>query len=115
LIDFYADGGLELVGLADTRSKDKFGIVVAYAHISSQAQLLDRDFQEFYGLSWPVRTSETVFTAVYQYEVKGGLTLQPNIRYISHPGGGSTDPLGIMPAVPLKDALVLGMRTVVKF
>jgi len=115
LIDFYADGGLELVGLADTRPKDKFGIAVAYAHISSQAQLLDRDFQSFYGLSWPVRTSETVFTAVYQYEVKGGVTLQPNIQYISHPGGGATDPLGTMPAVPLKDALVLGMRTVVKF
>jgi porin len=56
-----------------------------------------------------------VFTAVYQYEVRGGITLQPNIQYISHPGGGATNPLGTMPAVPLKDALVLGMRTVVKF
>lgn len=115
LIDFYADGGLELIGLSDTRPKDKFGIAVAYAHVSSQAQRLDRDFQLFEGPSWPVRSSETVFTAVYQYEVKRGLSLQPNVQYIIHPGGGATNPLGTMTAVPLKDALVLGMRTVIKF
>jgi porin len=47
--------------------------------------------------------------------VRSGLTLQPNIQFIRHPGGGATNPIGNMPAVPLKDALVLGMRTVVKF
>lgn len=80
---------------------------MAYAHISSQAQLLDRDFQALYGPTWPVRSSEAVFTAVYQYEVKGGLTLQPNIQYVSRPGGGATNALGTMPAVVLKDALVM--------
>lgn len=115
LIDLYADGGLEVVGLQDARPQDKFGVALAYVHISRRAQALDRDFQSLYGPAWPVRTSETLFTAVYQYEVRGGLTLQPNVQYIRRPGGGATNPVGAMPGVSLKDAVVLGMRTVVKF
>ncbi|GIQ75390.1 hypothetical protein BraRD5C2_38310 [Bradyrhizobium sp. RD5-C2] len=33
---------------------------------------MDRDFQSIYGLFWPVRTSETLLTAVCQYEVRSG-------------------------------------------
>jgi porin len=53
--------------------------------------------------------------AVYQYEVRAGLTLQPNLQFIKHPGGGAANPLGTLPGKPLKDATVLGLRTVVKF
>ncbi len=60
-----------------------------------------------------MRTSESLLTAVYQYEVRAGLTLQPNFQYVRHPGGGATSPTGTMPG--LKDAIVLGMRTVAKF
>ena len=72
-------------------------------------------FQSRYGPNWPVRTSEGLLTAVYQYEVRAGLTLQPNFQYIRRPGGGATSPTGTMPGVSLKDAIVLGMRTVAKF
>lgn len=115
LIDVYADGGFEFVGLADTRPHDKFGVAVAYAHVSQWATALDHDFQSRYGPNWPVRTSEGLLTAVYQYEVRAGLTLQPNFQYIRRPGGGATSPTGTMPGVSLKDAIVLGMRTVAKF
>jgi porin len=54
-------------------------------------------------------------TAVYQYEVHAGWTLQPNLQYITHPGGGATNPLGTMPGKVLKDAAVVGLRTVLKF
>ena len=55
-------------------------------------------------------------TAVYQYEVRAGFTLQPNFQYITHPGGGATNPLGInQPGKVLKDAAVFGLRTVLKF
>ena len=49
LIDYYADAGLELVGLQDARPHDKFGVAVAYAHISPRPQALD-------GFSVVVRT-----------------------------------------------------------
>ena len=85
LIDIYADGGLELVGLTDVRPHDKFGIAAAYAHVSPRAQALDRDFQSVFGPMWPVRSSEALLTAVYQYEVRAGLTLQPNAQFIRRP------------------------------
>jgi porin len=115
LIDAYADAGIEFIGLDDRRPKDKFGIAAAYARVSPWAQALDTDFQHFYGIAWPVRSYESLVTAVYQYEVKPGWTLQPNFQYITHPGGGATNPLGQMPGKILRDAAVLGLRTVVKF
>jgi porin len=115
LIDIYADAGIELIGLTDRRPHDKFGAAAAYAHVSSRAQALDRDFQSIYGPAWPSRSSETLLTAVYQYEVRSGLTLQPNVQYIRHPGGGATDPLTPGRGKRLRDATVLGLRAVLKF
>lgn len=115
LIDLYADGGVEFIGLSDAHPHDKFGLAIAYARVSPWAQALDRDFQALYGPSWPARTSEDLLTAVYQYEVRGGITLQPSFQYIRHPGGGATNPIGTMPGLLPRDAVVIGMRTVVKF
>jgi hypothetical protein len=41
--------------------------------------------------------------------------LQPNFQYFVHPGGGATSPTGLQPGKVLKDAAVLGLRTVLKF
>jgi porin len=115
LIDLYADGGIELIGLSDQRSKDKLGIAAGYAHVSSRARALDVDFQQLMGPSWPLRSFESLVTAVYQYEVRPGWTLQPNFQYFVHPGGGATSPTGPNPGILLKDAAVFGLRTVLKF
>jgi len=115
LIDRYADGGIELVGLSDRRPKDKFGIAFGYAHVSSRAHALDVDFQQLMGSNWPLRSFESLSTAVYQYEVRPGWTMQPNFQYFVHPGGGATDPLGVNPGKPLRNAAVFGLRTVLQF
>jgi len=115
LIDLYADGGIEFIGLSDARPKDKFGIAAGYARVSPWAQALDADFQQLIGPAWPARSFEGLVTAVYQYEVRAGWTLQPNFQYIIHPGGGATNPLGPLPGKLLKDAAVFGLRTVLKF
>jgi porin len=115
LIDFYADAGLELIGLSDQRPKDKFGIAAGYAHVSPRARALDIDFQRTFGPAWPARSFEAMLTAVYQNEVRAGWTLQPNFQYIVHPGGGATNPLGNNPGKVLKNAEVFGLRTVLKF
>jgi porin len=62
-----------------------------------------------------VRSFESLVTAVYQYEVRAGFTLQPNFQYIVHPGGGATGASSPFPGRVLKDAAVLGLRTVLKF
>jgi porin len=115
LIDFYADAGLELIGLNDQRPKDKFGIAAAYTHVSPRTRALDGDFQRASGPAWPTRSFEGLLTAVYQYEVRAGWTLQPNFQYILHPGGGATNPFGSFPGKALKNAEVFGLRTVLKF
>ena len=114
-IDFYADGGVELIGLSDRRPKNKFGIAAGYAHVSSSAHALDVDFARLMGPSWPLRSFESLATAVYQYEVRPGWTLQPNFQYFVHPGGGATNPTGPDRGKLLNDAAVFGMRTVLKF
>jgi porin len=115
LIDLYADGGIEFVGLNEKRPDDKFGIAAAYAHISRRAQQLDTDYRNFASAAWPQRSFEGLLTAVYQYQVRDGWTLQPNFQYIIHPGGGATSPLGAFAGRRLKDASVFGLRTTLKF
>jgi porin len=115
LIDLYGDAGVEFIGLDEQRPHDKLGIAAGYARVSGNARALDADFQAIYGPSWPRRSSESLITAVYQYEVRPGWTLQPNYQFIRHPGGGATDPLGSNPGKLLKDASVFGLRTVLKF
>jgi porin len=115
LIDLYADGGIEFIGLSDSRPKDKFGMAAGYARVSSRARALDGDFQQTMGPGWPLRRFESLVTTVYQYEVRSGWTLQPNFQYFVHPGGGATNPLGSNPGRLLRDAAVFGLRTVLKF
>jgi porin len=116
IVDVYADAGVEFVGLSDKRPKDKFGLALGYARVSPWAQSLDADFRLLSGRDWPARSYEGLLTAVYQYEVRAGWTMQPNFQYIVHPGGGATNPLGAnQPGLALKNAAVLGLRTVLKF
>jgi porin len=59
------------------------------------------------GPHWPARIFESLVTAVYQYEVGPGCTLQPNFQYVTYPGGGATNPLSAIPGRNLRDAAVL--------
>ena len=115
LIDLYADAGVEFIGLSDKRPDDKLGIAAGYAHISKRAQQLDSDYRTLVTPTWPQRSFEGLVTAVYQYQVREGWTVQPNFQYIIHPGGGATLPSGPFPGRSLKNAAVLGLRTTLKF
>jgi porin len=59
--------------------------------------------------------SEVMITTGYQYEIRPGWSLQPNVQYIVRPGGGATSPSSSTPGLVMKDGAVLGLRTVVKF
>jgi porin len=115
-IDIYADAGFQASGWFDARPNDKFGIAVAYAHVSNAAQALDRDFQLFQGPRFPVRSFEALATAAYAYEIRSGWMLQPNAQLLARPGGGASDPTkSDMQGRRLGTTLVLGLRSVVKF
>jgi porin len=87
-------------------AQDEFAVAAAYARVSSRARALDADFHQLMGASWPTRSFEALLTAVYQYELRAGWTLQPNFQYFVHPGGGATNPRGSNPGKLLKEAAV---------
>ncbi|HZP79478.1 MAG TPA: carbohydrate porin [Pseudolabrys sp.] len=113
LIDFYADGGIEVIGPSEQRPHDKIGLGLAYARISDAARALDRDYQVLTGSTRPIRNYEALVALSYLLEIRTGWTLHPTLQYIVHPGGGYVTPDGIPTVV--KNAVVLGLRTVVKF
>ena len=114
LIDLYADAGLEFIGLSEARPDDKFGIAAGYAHVSKRAQVLDADYRAFVRPNWPTRSFEGLLTAVYQYQIRDGWTVQPNFRYIIHPGGGAPLPSGPLAGKSLGNASGFGLRTTLK-
>jgi porin len=112
LVDFYADTGLAVSGAIKSRPDDKFGIAFAYSHISSAARALDQDYA-FYGLPRPLRDYEANVTAAYVAEIRKGWTIWPTLQYVIHPGAGYVLDNGLAKAV--NNAIVFGVRTVVKF
>jgi porin len=115
LVDLYADGGINIIGPSATRPKDKFGIAMAYTQISSAARDLDRDFAFFSQSNFPTRSYELLIALNYLVQVTDGWTINPTIQYIAHPGGGYVTPPGTSVPQPLKDAIALGARSVMKF
>lgn len=72
---------------------------------------LSTRFKRCTGRALVVRSSEALITAVYQYEVSNGLTVQPKVQYIRHPDGGATNPQ----MARCTAERFIGMRTLVKF
>lgn len=113
LIDFYADGGLNIAGPMTWRPHDKIGLGFSYARISDRARELDRDFAVLAQGARPVRDYEALLALSYLAEIKTGWTMHPTLQYIVHPGGGYVLDGGAPKAVG--NAVVVGLRTVLKF
>lgn len=113
LIDFYADGGLNIKGLSASRPHDKIGLGFAHARISDAARALDRDFQVLAQSSRPIRDHETIFALSYLAEIRTGWTVHPTLQHVIHPSGGYAMPNGTV--TPMKSATIVGVRTVLKF
>jgi len=86
----YAGGGLVYTGLLPHRDHDLAGISLAHAVFGDPYRTLTPG----------QRPAETTLEATYQYELKPGTTLQPDLQWIRHPSG----------APDVKDALVIGVR-----
>ena len=61
----------------------------------------------------PVRSYEGLLEATYSAQIVPGWTLQPNVQFVFHPGGGAPDPFN--PARSLRNAAIFGVRTTIKF
>jgi porin len=107
-VSFYIDGGVGLKGLLPGRADDTLTFGVAYEKISPDAIAADRD------AALPViRSNETVFEVSYAAQIAPWWVVQPDFQYIVHPGGNVEDPSN--PGTSVRDAAVVGVRSVVKF
>ena len=114
LIDAYVDTGLACKGLFEGRDDDTIGVSLAHARIGDAARSADKDMIRYTGRPMPRRRGETVIEATYQAVVVPGFTLQPDVQYILHPGGGianSRDPDGHR----VRNAAVLGLRATIQY
>ncbi len=115
LVDFYADAGLNFQGMIETRLDDSFGFAGSFAKISGNARGADLDANLLDGAFAPIRDYEAELEATYSFGIVPGWSVQPNIQYVFHPGGhiaDPNDPIGIR-AIP--NALVIGIRTSIKY
>ncbi len=89
-IDRYTGGGIVYAGPLAGRDDDSVGIAVANAHFGAPYRAT---------VTEPM-TSETTWEVAYQAAIRPGLSVQPDIQYVVHPGGSYT----------VKNAVVVGVR-----
>lgn len=114
LISFYADTGVVVKGPFASRPDDAFGVGFAYAKISDRARALDAD-TALATPGYPIRDYEAMIEVSYKYQIIDGWYVQPDFQYIMHPGGNVPNPLDPTMTVPVKNAAVIGIRSVVQY
>jgi porin len=105
-VSAYLDGGIGWKGPLPGRKDDMFTIGIAYADISPDLAAADRAAGNV------PRDYELVFEASYMAQLAPWWTIQPDLQFIVHPNGGQNPE---MPAERFGNALVLGLRSTVKF
>jgi porin len=115
LMNFYADAGMAFSGMVPGRPDDIVGFGGAYGRIGDGARALDQAAVQFTGIPTPIRDYEASVELTYLYTVVPGFSIQPNLQYVWHPGGNVVNPLTPNSISPIRDAVVLGIRTTISF
>ncbi len=115
LISLYADGGFTFKGPIASRPDDTMGLGFAFGRVSPQAAAYDRDVATMTGVPTPIRDFEAAIELTYQWELGKDWFIQPDLQYILHPGGNIPNPLVPSSTPPIPNALVFGMRTIMRF
>ena len=114
LISLGVNGGLTLHAPLPGRDNDVFGVGFGVAQVSNGAASYDRQLRWYMPYSFrPVRGAETFLEATYQIQALPSWQVQPDVQYVANPGGGLANPYA--PAQPIKNELVIGLRTTVTF
>ena len=90
-VDTHLGAGFRWKGACAARPDDAFGLYVSRAHFSSGAGF--------------TASAETAYELDYLFNLREGITLRPDLQYITSPGGDAS----------VDDALVLSLRCVFSF
>jgi porin len=114
LIRASANLGVTLKAPFKGRDNDTAGLALTYIKVSDQVRGFDQDVSNLNpGTFAPLRSSETVLEATYQYQVTPWWMLQADAQYTWNPGGGIVNPND--PGQKIKNEFVLGVRTTIDF
>lgn len=115
LNDLYIDGGVIFSGLLPDRPSDSFGVSLLYARMSRQARGLDRDIRLLTGLPIPLRSYELSGEVSYTTPIVPGWVMQPNLAFVINPGGNIPNLKAPSPQIPIRSAVLIGVRSVIKY
>lgn len=111
-VSFSANLGVVMKDPLPGRDNDTAGIALTYIKIGSYLHDLDEATAASIGGPYGVRTSETTLEATYQYQVNPWWQLQADAQYTFNAGAGQNP---VDPTQPLRNTLVIGMRTNITF
>jgi porin len=83
--------------------------------ISHDARQLDLDAQYFSGQATPVRTFEGLIELIYEVHIKPGWRLEPYFQYVLRPSGGVSNPSDPSGLTRIRDAVVVGLTSEIKY
>jgi porin len=115
LINAYVEGGVTFKGPIASRPDDTVGLAIAYAGISPALSTYDREVIAATGKPMPVRDFEATIELTYRWNLAKDWYVQPDLQYIIHPGGNIPNPARPTGTSAIPNALVVGMRTVLRF
>jgi porin len=114
LVRASANLGVTLKAPFEGRDADTAGLALAYIKVSDQARGFDQDVANLNpGTFAPLRSSETVLEATYQYQLTQWWMIQADAQYTWNPGGGIVNPND--PTQKIRNEFVLGARTTINF
>ena len=114
LFSFEVDAGLTFKGLFPNRELDVLGLGAAYGRIG-YARRLDQDQVVFTGIGQPIRDYEGVLEITYQARIAPWWLLQPDLQLVCNPGGYVQAPPLAPVRQPIRNALVIGLRSGITF
>jgi porin len=115
ILSLYVDGGINWKGPFASRPDDTAGLAVAYAKTGRAARAAIGDALALAGLPHSVPAGETVIEATYLVQAAPWLGIQPDVQYVIHPSGVIGDLLGHVHEPSPPNALVVGVRSTIRF
>ena len=112
LSNLFVEGGLNWIGPFAGRDNDVFGLAFSYLGISPATRQFGKDVIFYTGTGFPYTSNETVFEATYLFQANQWLAVQPDLQVVINPNAAI--PSAFSP-VPLKDAVIGGVRVTITF
>lgn len=110
--NLFVEGGINWIGPFEGRDNDVFGLAFTYLGISPAKRKYGNQAIFYTGSGFPYTSNETVFEATYLYQANYWLALQPDLQVVVNPNAAIPSSFS---AVPLKDAVIAGVRASITF